>query len=104
MAPLAAENDEETFVVSMMNFPRSWQPGTKVLSNQVRSGITPVAGLPLIFALVKSGYCVFEWFPQIVMHVTASLPTPAFIASADTARLWSRRVIACHRSAGMSFP
>ena len=74
--------------------------GTKVLSSHARSVMTLVAGLPLILALVKSGYCVFEWLPQMVMQVTASLPTPAFIASAETARLWSSRVIACQRLGG----
>src|SRR4029450_4318413 len=104
MAPFAAENDDDTFVVSMMNLPRSWLAGTNVLSSQERSVMTLVAGLPLILALVKSGYCEFEWFPQMVMHVTASLPTPAVIARAAIARLWSRRVMACQRSAGTSRP
>jgi hypothetical protein len=40
--------------------------------------MTAVAGFPLIFALVKSGNCVFEWLPQIVTQVTAALGTPAF--------------------------
>ena len=70
MAPFAAENDDDTFVVSIMNLPRSCVCGTKVFSSQPRSVITLVAGLPPIFALVKSGNCVFEWFPQMVMHVT----------------------------------
>ena len=66
--------------------------------------MTSVAGLPLTRALVKSGYCVLEWLPQMVIRVTASLGTPAFLARAATARLWSRRVMAVHRSAGMSRP
>src|SRR6185295_17818758 len=66
--------------------------------------MTAVAGFPPIFAFVKSGYCVFEWLPQMVTQVTASFATPAFFAMAATARLWSSRVIALHRSAGMSFP
>src|SRR4029450_167147 len=104
MAPFAAENDDDTFVVSMMNLPRSWLAGTNVLSSQERSVMTLVAGLPLILALVKSGYCVFEWLPQMVTFVTPSFGTPAFFASAATARLWSSRVIAVHRSAGTSRP
>src|SRR5438105_5696334 len=84
--------------------PRFWHCGTKVFSSQLRSVMTSVAGRPLTFALVKSGYCVLLWLPQMVRHVTASLPTPALRASADTARLWSRRVIAVQRSAGMSRP
>src|SRR5438045_2369682 len=104
MAPLAAENDDETFVVSMMNLPRSWLAGTNVLSSHARSVIVSVTGLPLIFAFVKSGNCVFEWLPQMVMHVTAEFGTPAFSAIAEIARLWSRRVMACQRSAGTSRP
>src|SRR5579883_616128 len=104
MAPFAAEKDDETFVVSMMNFPRSCVCGTKVFSSHARSVMTLVAGLPPIFALVKSGYCVLEWLPQIVTQVTASFVTPAFAASAETARLWSSRVMACQRSAGTSLP
>src|SRR5439155_22801105 len=73
-------------------------------SSQPRSVMTSATGLPLILAFVKSGYCVFEWLPQMVTHVTASLATPAFFASAATARLWSSRVIADQRSAGMSRP
>src|SRR5262245_35373756 len=100
MAPLAAENDDDTPVVLMMNPPRLEVPSMYAPSSHARSVMTLVAGLPLIFAFVKSGYCVSEWLPQMVMHVTASLVTPAFAASAETARLWSSRVIACHRSAG----
>src|SRR5581483_8249208 len=84
MAPLAAEIDDDTFVVSMMNLPRSWQAGTKLFSSQARSVMTLVAGLPLILALVKSGNCVFEWLPQMVTQVTAELGTPALAASAAT--------------------
>src|ERR1700722_13317578 len=104
MAPLAAENEEETLVVSMMNLPRSWHWGTKLFSSHSRSVSSVMADLPLILALVKSGNCVLEWFPQMVMQVTASLGTPAFMASAETARLWSRRVMACQRSAGIPLP
>ena len=46
--------------------PRFWHCGTNVFSSQARSVMTSVAGLPLILALVKSGYCVFEWLPQMV--------------------------------------
>ena len=44
--------------------------------------MTSVAGLPLILALVKSGYCVLLWLPQMVMQVTSALATPAFLARA----------------------
>ena len=46
--------------------PRFWHCGTNVFSSQLRSVMTSVAGLPLIFALVKSGYCVLLWLPQMV--------------------------------------
>src|SRR5262249_57609258 len=99
-----AEKEDDTLVVSMMNLPRSWLAGTNVLSSQARSVMSSVAGLPLIFALVKSGYCVFEWLPQMVTQVTAAFDTAAFMARAEMARLWSRRVIACQRSAGTERP
>src|SRR5215475_3790224 len=88
----------------MTALPRSWQPLTNDVSSQLRSLMTSVAALPLILALVKSGYCVLEWLPQMVMQVTSPLPTPAFFARAATARLWSRRVIALQRSAGIDRP
>ena len=62
--------------------PRFWHCGTNVFSSQVRSVMTSVAGLPLILALVKSGYCVLLWLPQMVTQVTSSLATPAFFARA----------------------
>src|SRR5262249_49604118 len=104
MAPFAAENALDSPRLLITALPRSWHWGTKAVSSQVRSVMTCVAGLPLIFALVKSGCCVFEWLPQMVTQVTASLGTPAFLARAATARLWSSRVIAPHWAAGMSRP
>src|SRR5262245_36951396 len=87
MAPFAAESADDRPRALMIAAPRFWQPGTKVVSSQGRSVMTSVAGLPLIFAFVKSGYWVLEWLPQMVMPVTASLATPAFWARAETARL-----------------
>src|SRR5262249_27320570 len=84
--------------------PRVWHCGRNVSSNHLRSPITFSAGWPLIFAFCQSTHCVALWLPQIVTHVTASLGTFAFFANAATARLWSRRVIALQRSAGMSRP
>src|SRR3954447_6551428 len=80
--------------------PRVWIIDTNVFSSQARSVITSVAGLPLIRALVKSGYWVLLWLPQMVMQVTSALATPAFLARAVRARLWSSRVMADQRSAG----
>src|SRR5262249_9369454 len=100
--PFAADRAELLPRALMTAAPRVWISGTNVFSSQPRSVTTSVAGLPLILALVKSGYCVLLWLPQMVTHVTSSLGTPAFFASAARARLWSRRVMAVQRSAGMS--
>src|SRR5437868_10754854 len=89
MAPLAADSADDRPRALMIAAPRFWHCGTNVSSSHLRSVTTSVAGLPLTLALVKSGYCVLLWLPQIVMHVTAAFGTPAFCASADTARLWS---------------
>ncbi len=51
----------------------------------------------------RSGYCVAEWLPQIVMWVTAATGTSHFSATCAIARLWSRRVIAVNRSRGIVF-
>src|SRR5205085_4685986 len=104
IAPFAADMALDSPRALMIAAPRFWHCGTNVASSHSRSRIDCVAGLPLIFALVKSGYWVFEWFPQMVTLATAAFGTPAFFASAATARLWSSRVIAVHRSAGMSWP
>src|SRR5579859_5074216 len=102
MAPLAADRAELDPRALITAAPRFWHCGTKVFSSQARSVMTSVAGFPLILALVKSGYCVLLWLPQMVTWVTSSLATPAFLARAVRARLWSRRVMALQRPAGMS--
>src|SRR5262249_23525374 len=104
MAPLAADTAELLPRALITAAPRVWFVGTKVFSSHARSVMTSVAGRPLIRALVKSGYCVLLWLPQMVTRVTSLLPTPAFFASAVRARLWSSLVIAVQRSAGMSLP
>src|SRR5215471_3503463 len=82
MAPFAADSADDSPRALMIAAPRFWHPGTNVLSSHARSVMTSGAGRPLIFALVKSGYCVLEWLPQMVTPVTASLPTLAFFAKA----------------------
>src|SRR5262245_31470926 len=104
MAPLAADRAELTPRALITAAPRFWHCGTKVFSSQLRSVMTSVAGRPLILALVKSGNCVLLWLPQMVTHVTSALAAPAFLARALRARLWSSRVMAVQRSAGMSRP
>src|SRR5207248_2867232 len=81
-APLAADSAELEPRALMTAAPRFWHCGTKVFSSQSRSVMTSAAGLPLIRALVKSGYCVLLWLPQMVTCVTSSLATPAFLARA----------------------
>src|SRR5262245_44837462 len=104
MVPLAADRAELLPRVLITAAPRVWISGTKVFSSQARSVMTSGAGLPWMRALVKSGYCVLEWLPQIVTRVTSALGTLAFLASAVRARLWSSRVRAVHRSAGIALP
>src|SRR5262245_30294939 len=104
MAPVAAETAEREPRALITAAPRVWIIGPTVLSSQPRSVMTSVAGRPWILALVKSGYWVLEWLPQMVTLVTRALATPAFFARAVRARLWSRRVMAVQRSAGMSRP
>src|SRR5262249_30206603 len=103
-APFAADIAELLPRALITAAPRFWHCGTDTVSIPARSVITSGAGRPLIFAFVKSGYCVLEWLPQMVTHVTAPLLTPAFFARAERARLWSSRVMAVQRSAGMSRP
>src|SRR5438552_15693314 len=87
MAPLAADRAELEPRALMTAAPRFWHCGTNVFSSQLRSVMTSAAGLPLILALAKSGYCVLLWLPQMVTCVTSSLATPAFLARAVRARL-----------------
>src|SRR5262245_60164834 len=103
-APLAADSAELEPRAVITAAPRFWHCGTNTSSSHLRSVITSGAGLPLILALVKSGYCVLLWLPQMVTQVTSPSPTPAFLARALRARLWSRRVMALQRSWGMSLP
>ena len=101
---MAADRAELEPRALMTAAPRFWHCGTKVFSSQVRSVMTSVAGLPLILALVKSGILRVAVVAPDGHLVTSSLATPAFLARALRARLWSRRVMAVQRSAGMSRP
>ena len=58
--------------------------------------------MPFTWAWDRSGYWVEEWLPQTVSLRTAVTGTSSRFASWETARLWSRRIIAVKRSAGMS--
>ena len=74
--------------------------GMKSFSSQAWSLTASAAFLPLISAWKRSGYCVAEWLPQMVILVMSSTGTPALVASCASARLWSRRVMAVNRSCG----
>ena len=50
----------------------------------------------------RSGYCVVEWFPQIVIFLMSFTDTSRRCASCVLARLWSRRVIAVKRRGSRS--
>ena len=58
--------------------------------------------MPETSAWKRSGYCVAEWLPQIVIFLISVTGTPSLAASWLIARLWSRRVRAEKRSVGMS--
>src|SRR5215213_6681597 len=81
MAPLAADRALDSPRALITAAPRVCTIGTNVCSSQARSVMLSVAGLPLIRAFAKSGYWVFEWFPQMVTFDTAPFGTPAFLAS-----------------------
>src|SRR5436190_24319158 len=80
----------------MMAAPRCCTVERKSPWSQDKSWMTSVAGLPLIFALRKSGYWVAEWLPQMAALVTAVTGTAAFVASRRFGRFSSSRVIAIH--------
>ena len=99
----AAEAAEDEPRASMIAAPRLATVGMKVFSIQSWSPTTSAAlGLPSTNAWKRSGYCVAEWLPQIVMFVIAVTGAPVLAASWEIARLWSRRVSAENRSSGMS--
>src|SRR5438045_1741226 len=94
MAELAAEAADEAPRASIMAAPRFATVGMNVFSIHERSSTWAAALRPLTLQLKRSGYCVTEWLPQIVMRLTAVTGRPSFWAICVTARLWSRRVIA----------
>src|SRR5260370_39026432 len=88
-APLAADRAELAPRALITAAPRVCTCETNVFSSHARSVMTSVAGRPLILALVKSGYCVLQWLPQMVTQVASPLAAPAFFARAVRARFWS---------------
>src|SRR5688572_2937080 len=98
MMAAAAEPADDCPRAVMIAAPRCWISLRKSPFNQASSPITSVAGRPLMVALLKSGYWVAEWLPQIGMFLTSVTGTFAFLASWNLARFWSNRTIANQRS------
>ena len=82
----------------MIAAPRLATVGMKVFSSQSWSSTTSAAFRPPTSAWKRSGYCVAEWLPQIVIFVMSVTGAPVFAASCEIARLWSSRVSAVNRS------
>src|SRR5688500_12612607 len=102
MAALAALAADDAPRASMIAAPRLATVGMKSFSIHDWSPTTSAAFLPATSAWKTSGYCVAEWLPQIVILRISLTGVPVFLDSWDSARLWSRRVIAVKRSRGTS--
>ncbi len=100
-AALAADAADDAPRASMIAAPRLATVGMKVFSIH-SSSTCSATGLPPNCARNRSGYWVAEWLPHTTMLVMSSTETPSFLAAIDSARLWSSRIIALKRDAGMS--
>ena len=100
MVALAAEAADDAPRASMIAAPRLATVGMKVLASHSWSFTVSAAFLPETSAWNRSGYCVAEWLPQIVIFLISVTGTPSLAASCEIARLWSRRVRAEKRSRG----
>ena len=94
----AAEAAEEEPRASMIAAPRLATVGMKSFSIQAWSPTTSAAFWPPTSAWKRSGYCVAEWLPQIVIFLMSVTAAPVLAASCEIARLWSSRVSAENRS------
>ena len=70
--------------------------------SQAVSAATSAPGRPPTSAWNRSGYCEAEWLPQMVSFLMSATGVPVLAATCESARLWSRRVIAVNRVAGTS--
>src|ERR1035437_1848308 len=86
----AADAADDEPRAAMMAAPRFWTVGMKSASSQAWSLTSCAAFWPLTSVWKMSGYCVAEWFPQIVIRRTSLTLTPVLAASCARARLWSR--------------
>ncbi len=72
---------------SMIAAPRLATVGMNSSAIQASSPTTSQAPSPRTFAFTRSGYCVVEWLPQMVMLVISETSAPVFAASWAIARL-----------------
>ena len=98
----AAEAADDAPRASMIAAPRLATVGMKVSASHSWSPTASAALRPPTSAWNRSGYCVAEWLPQIVILRISVTGTPSLAASCEIARLWSSRVSAEKRSVGMS--
>ena len=86
IAAEAADAADEEPRALMTAAPRCCTTGMKLCS--IHSCVTrPLAALPLISACERSGYCVAEWLPQMVMRRMSFTWLAVFSASCESARL-----------------
>ena len=86
----------------MIAAPRLATVGMYSFAYQASSPTASKAFLPLTSAWNRSGYCVVEWLPQIVIFVMSFTEASRRPASCAIARLWSRRVMAVKRPGSRS--
>ena len=67
IAAFAAEAADDAPRASMILAPRCCTVGMYVALDPRLVDAAPIAGLPFTRACTRSGYCVAEWLPQIVM-------------------------------------
>src|SRR5437879_10931369 len=95
-AALAAEDSPRA---SMIAAPRFCTVGMKIFSSHSKSLIIGQTFWPPHSAWNTSGYCVAEWFPQIVTLRIELNGLPIFCAIWLMERLWFWRLITVHLTA-----
>ena len=87
IAAFAAEAADDAPRASMIAAPRLATVGMNSSAIQASSPTASQADSPLTLAFTRSGYCVVEWLPQIVMLVISVVGTSHFSATWASARL-----------------
>ena len=87
IAAFAAEAAEEAPRASIIAAPRLATVGMKSFSSQAWSFTSSAALSPLTSQWNRSGYCVVEWLPQIVIFLMFDTGSPSFADSWLIARL-----------------